>query len=132
MNEPSVFTKIIKGEIPSHKVYEDENSLAFLNIHPSVPGHVLVVPKKQVGRLEDMGSDDYTALMLAVQKVLMRVKTVLGVPFPCVKVEGFDITNHAHVHVVPCHNPEDFAKREATTEPDHEALAAMAQRLYFE
>lgn len=129
--QDSIFTKIIRGEIPSHKVYEDDYSLAFLNIHPSVPGHVLVVPKQQIARLEDMDSEAYTALLLAVQKVLIRVKTVLGVPFPCVKVEGFDITNHAHVHVVPCHNPEDFAKKEATTEPDHEALAAMAERLRF-
>lgn len=129
--QDSIFTKIIKGEIPCHKVHEDEHSLAFLNIHPSVPGHVLVVPKKQIDRLEDMDSEEYTALMLAVQKVLVRVKSVLGVPFPCVKVEGFDIANHAHVHVVPCHSPEDFAMKEATTKPDHEALAAMAERLRF-
>jgi len=129
--EDSIFTKIIKGEIPSHKVYEDDHSLAFLNIHPSVPGHVLIVPKKQISRLEDMNGEDYTALMLAVHKVLGRVKMVLNVPYPCIKVEGFDIADHAHVHVVPCRNPEDFAKKETTTEPNHEVLAAMAERLRF-
>lgn len=129
--EDSIFTKIIKGEIPSHKVYEDDHTLAFLNIHPSVEGHVLVVPKRQIPRLEDMDPEDYTTFMLTVQKVLQRVKTVLDVPFPCVKVEGFDITNHVHVHVVPCRSPEDFAKRETTAEPDHEALRAMAERLRF-
>jgi histidine triad (HIT) family protein len=129
--EDSIFTKIIKGEVPSHKVYEDDHSFAFLNIHPSVDGHVLIVPKRQVARLEDMAADEYTALMLTVQKVLQRVKAVLDVPFPCVKVEGFDITNHAHVHVVPCRTPEDFAKRENPSEPDHEVLAAMAERLRF-
>jgi histidine triad (HIT) family protein len=129
--EDSIFTKIIKGEIPSHKVYEDDHTYAFMNIHPSVEGHVLVVPKKQVARLEDMGTEDYVALMGAVQKVLQQVKLVLAIPFPCVKVAGFDIEDHVHVHVVPCRTSDDFAKKEDPAEPDHDALAALAKRLYF-
>jgi histidine triad (HIT) family protein len=129
--EDSIFTKIIKGEIPSHKVYEDEYTYAFMNIHPSVEGHVLVVPKKQIARLEDMEAEEYIALMAAVQKVLQRVKTVLEVPFPCVKVAGFDVKDHVHVHVVPCRNPDDFAKKEDPAEPNHADLAALAERLQF-
>src|SRR5688572_15507369 len=66
--QDSVFTKIIKGEIPSHKIYEDDKTLAFLDIHPQQPGQTVVVPKTQVNFVWDLGEDDYRALMSTVQK----------------------------------------------------------------
>jgi histidine triad (HIT) family protein len=65
----SIFTKIIKGEIPSHKVYEDELTFAFLDIHPKTPGHVLVIPKKQVDLLWDLSDEDYQAVMAISKKL---------------------------------------------------------------
>ncbi len=130
--EASIFTKIIRGEIPAHKVYEDAQTFAFLDIYPAQPGHTLVVPKKQVDRLEDLAHEDYQALMATVQKVMARQIEVLGLEYrACLKVEGFDVP-HAHVHVIPCRVAADFwAKQRMDTEPDHAELAVMAERLAF-
>lgn len=129
--EPTVFTRIIRGEIPSHKVYEDDNTLAFLNIHPSQPGHVLVVPKAQVPYLHQLEAEDYQNLMVSVQKVAKRLAEVFGEEYKiCLKVMGFDVP-HVHVHLLPCKTPADFAATENMDEPDHEAFAAMAAKLAF-
>jgi len=132
MNEPSIFTKIINGDIPAHKVYEDERTLAFLDIHPAVPGHTLVVPKVQVDRIEDLSDEDYAALMNTVRKVMRRANEVFGRDYrPCLKTEGFDVP-HVHVHVLPCRNAADFhAKQHLDAEPDHVVLASMAEKLRF-
>jgi histidine triad (HIT) family protein len=127
----TIFTKIIKGEIPSAKVYEDEKTIAFLDIHPIRPGHVLVVPKTQVDHFDDLDTEAYTAVFETVQKIARRIKDVLGVKRACLRVEGFDVP-HAHVHVIPCNSSDDFynpARNEV--EPDFPALAAMAERLKF-
>jgi len=127
--ESSLFTKIINGEIPSHKVYEDDKTFAFLDIHPAQPGHMLVVPKNQIDRLEDMPDDDYQALMATVKKLMAHVRETLGVERTCLKLEGFDVS-HAHIHIIPCNTAADFwVKQRMDEEPDHEALAAMAKRL---
>jgi len=130
--EPSIFTRIINGEIPSHKVYEDERTLAFLDIHPSVPGHTLVVPKAQVSRFEELADEDYKALFSSVKKVAARMAEVFGADYRiCLKVQGFDVP-HVHVHVVACRDADDFNKKEdMTSEPDHEILADMAKTLAF-
>jgi histidine triad (HIT) family protein len=134
--EESVFTKIIKGDIPAHKVYEDDSTLAFLDIHPVMPGHVLVVPKNQVDHVDDLPEQDYTALFAAVRKVAKRVKEVLGTRRAVVLVMGYDIP-HAHVHVLPSNSGNEFytaigrIKEVAETEPDQQKLAEMAERLRF-
>ena len=74
--QDSVFTKIVKGEIPSHKVYEDELTLAFLDIAPVTNGMTIVVSKKQVVDFQDLPEPDYTALWLAVQKVAKKLRVV--------------------------------------------------------
>lgn len=132
MNEPSIFTKIIRGQIPAYKVYEDGKTLAFLDIHPSMPGHTLVVPKAEVDRLEDLEDDDYYALLSTVKKVMHRVVEVFGDEYrACLKLEGFDVP-HAHVHVIPCRNGQDFkAPQHPNQEPDHVALAETAKKLAF-
>lgn len=132
MIEPSIFTRIINGEIPSHKVYEDDKTLAFLDIHPAQPGHTLIVPKVQVDRFEDLDDDDYIALMATVKKVMHRVIEVFGADYrACLKLEGFDVP-HAHVHIIPCRTPQDFwAKQRMDLEPDHTSLAEVAKRLAF-
>lgn len=130
--EPSIFTKIIRGDIPAHKVYEDDHVFAFLDIHPAVEGHTLVVPKVQVDRLEDLDDTEYQALMAAVRKVMHRMVEVYGAEYrACLKLEGFDVP-HAHVHVIPCRNAADFwTKQRMDVEPDHEALAKVAEKIKF-
>ena len=128
--QDSIFTKIIKGEIPSHKVYEDEKTLAFLSIYPSVEGHTLVIPKAQVESLWDLSTDDYQALMETTRKVALRLRDVFDVERVGEKVIGLDVP-HAHVHLVPFNTPEEYYAKETTDEPNHTALAAVAQRLSF-
>ena len=128
--QDSLFTKIIKGEIPSHKVYEDEKTLAFLNIYPSVVGHTLVIPKSQVESLWDLSSEDYLAVMQTTQKVALRLKEVLEVEYVGEKVVGLDIP-HAHVHLVPFNTADEYYAKETTDEPDHIALSTLAERLKF-
>lgn len=131
--EPSIFTRIIRGDIPSHKIYEDDKTYAFLDIHPVRPGHTLVVPKAQVGRVEDLADEDYAALMQTVRKVMRRIVHVYGEDYrACVKVIGFDVADHAHIQVFPCRTSEDwFAPQDHDAEPDHAVLAEVAAKLAF-
>lgn len=126
--QPSIFTKIINGEIPSHKIYEDEKTYAFLDIHPIQPGHILVIPKIQVDHLQDLDVEDYLAVMDTARKLMRHLKKTLKTTRVCVAVEGFDVP-HAHVHLVPCNNAEEFRNVPKGGEPDHVALAEMAARL---
>ena len=131
--EESIFTKIIRGEVPCHKVYEDDDTFAFLDIHPIQPGAVLVVPKKQISFVWEMDAADYQALMNTVQKVGQRLQKV----FPDrsrvgVIIEGLEIATHAHVKVFPFDDDSEFRhKPEPDAEPNHTALATIAKKLAF-
>ena len=96
---PSVFTKIIKGEIPSYKIYEDDKTIAFLDIHPETKGHILVVPKLEVDKVYDLPDEDYAALMGTVKKLSHHLEKKLGAR-TIWKVVGTDVP-HAHVHLMP-------------------------------
>ncbi len=127
----SIFTKIIKGEIPCHKVYEDELSLAFMDIHPITPGHVLVISKKQIDKLWDLPDEDYRAVQDTVKKVCKRIEEVLNPRRVGLKVIGTDVP-HAHIHVFPFNDMDEYnTVPDMNKEPDHEALAEMAERLAF-
>lgn len=94
----SIFSKIIAGEIPCYKIYEDEKTLAFLDIHPETPGHTLVIPKVEVDKLYDLEMEDYLAVMKTVKLLAKRMEKVLGAR-TLMKVIGADVP-HAHVHLV--------------------------------
>jgi histidine triad (HIT) family protein len=127
----SIFTKIIKGEIPSYKIYEDSNTFAFLDIHPKQPGHTLVIPKIQIEFLWDLSSEDYQAVMETVNKVAIRLREVLGKPYVGMQVVGIDVP-HAHVHVYPFSTTEQSQYiPNQSAEPDHTALSEMTKKLTF-
>ena len=129
--EDSIFTKIIKGEIPSYKIYEDDKTFAFLDIHPKTPGHTLVVPKKQVEFVWDLDDEDYQAVMATAKKVALRIREVLNAPFVGELVIGVDVP-HAHVHVYAFATMEESRRvPDQSAEPDHEALAKIAEKLKF-
>lgn len=132
MNEPSIFTKIINGEIPSHKVYEDEHTFAFLDIHPAAEGHVLVVPKQEVEFVWDLDDEPYQALTAAVRKVALRLRDVMGKPYVGEMIVGTDVP-HAHIHVMAFEKPHELKRtiEEATAEPDHDALRLVAEKIRF-
>lgn len=128
MNEASVFTKIIRGEIPAEKVYEDQKNIAFLTIQPVQPGHTLVVPKKQTDHIWDLPDEDYQSLMAATKKVATQMRDVLAPKRIGIKVEGLEVA-HAHVHLIPFSTIQEFSGPAKTSTP--EELAEMASRLAF-
>ncbi|HTE57408.1 MAG TPA: HIT domain-containing protein [Verrucomicrobiae bacterium] len=127
--EDSIFTKIIKGEIPCHKVYEDELTLAFLDIHPAVPGHTLVIPREQVEFVWDLSDKTYQAVMETTKKIAFRLREVLETAYVGEKIVGVDVP-HAHVQLLPFNTSTEYsAPQDMDTEPDHPALAEMAAKL---
>ena len=96
---PSIFTQIIRGEIPCYKIYEDDKTFAFLDIHPETPGHTLVIPKNEVDKIYDLPDEDYEALMKTVKKLSKHYENTLGAR-TLWKVIGTDVP-HAHVHLMP-------------------------------
>ena len=127
--EDSIFTRIIKGEIACHKVYEDDQVLAFLDIHPITTGHILVVPKKQVEFLWDLDDETYQHLMLVVKKISRHVRTTLKVEFVGSQVIGVDVA-HAHVHIIPFDDASQYHNvPDMSAEPNHGALSAVASKL---
>lgn len=133
MSQDSIFTKIIKGELPCHRVYEDDRVIAFLDIHPVQPGHTLVIPKKQVDHLWDLSQQDYDAVMGVVRRVAQKIRSEIKQARRVgMQVEGLDVP-HAHVSVFPFNTSQEFRSiPEATDSIDHAALEAMALRLKLE
>jgi histidine triad (HIT) family protein len=127
--QDSIFTKIIKGEIPAHKIYEDDKTIAILDIHPKQPGHTLIVPKIQIDQLWDLDPIYYQAVMETSRKVALRIREVLRPARVGVIVEGVDV-NHAHIHLIPFNTPEEFhAYRDMNVTADDKELAIMEDKL---
>ena len=127
--EPSLFTKIIRGDIPSYKIYEDEVVYAFLDIHPITPGHTLVIPKVQVEFVWDLDAETYEALQRAVKKLALHLRETLDVPYVGEQIIGVDVP-HAHIHLIPFATPAEYHHVPSQSdEPDHAALAAVAEKL---
>jgi histidine triad (HIT) family protein len=128
MND-SIFTKIIKGLVPCHRTYEDDRVLAFLDIHPAQPGHMLVIPKKQIEFVWDLPDEDYIAVMTAVKKLAIHMRSELGVKYIGERIVGIDVP-HAHVQLIPFNEVSEFkAPQDMESVPDDDYLKAMAERL---
>ena len=128
----SIFTKIIKGEIPSSKVYEDEKTIAIIPLHPIAKGHVLVIPKAQVDQFIDLTDEDYQAVWSTVKKVGYRMREVLNPKRIGVQVVGLDVP-HAHIHVLAFDTLEEFRElpnQDKPAKPEH--MAEMANKLKFD
>ena len=127
-----IFCKIIAGEIPAHKVYEDERTLAFLDILPASRGHTLIIPKEHSPDLESIGSESLCATMRGVQQVdrLLRSKLLPdGMNlFQNNGTAAGQVVFHFHVHLVPRWEgvPASLGRRGET---DHAALAQLAAEL---
>lgn len=123
-----LFCKIIAGEIPCHKVWEDESHLAFLDIFPMRPGHALVIPKAHASELFDMDDAAYESLMRATRVVAKKLRAAMSVPRVGVVVKGFEV-DHVHVHLVPISEARQMDPCNAAKEIDHAALAAVAGKI---
>ncbi|MBR2589140.1 HIT domain-containing protein [Candidatus Saccharibacteria bacterium] len=122
----SVFSKIIAGEIPCYKIYEDDKTLAFLDIAPETPGHTLVVPKAEVDKVYELSDEDYIALWETVKKVAAHMEKVLGAR-TLMKVIGTDVP-HAHVHLMPHDSTWTHGRQVKMSEDE---MKAMQEKLKF-
>ena len=130
-----IFCKIIRGEIPSFKVYEDEKVFAFEDINPIAPGHTLIIPKKHAKDLWEIPGDDLTAVHLASKKIIEAIKEALqpsGVA--CVQLNGpgaNQVVLHYHLHLVPriAGDPELPVVTWELKEGDMEAIQETAHKI---
>ena len=103
----SIFSKIVNGDIHAFKVAEDDNHLAFLDIHPIAKGHVLVIPKKETDYIFDLDSEEYLGLFSFVKKVAKAMDQVISCDRIGVAVIGLEVP-HAHIHLVPLRDVSDI------------------------
>jgi histidine triad (HIT) family protein len=126
---PTIFTKIIHGEIPCYKVAEDDKFLAFLDIRPVAFGHTLVIPKTEVDYYFDLDDDTLAAMNVFAKKVAR----VLGEEVPCLRigvmVAGLEVP-HAHVHLIPMNAISDLSFSNPRPEFPADEMKALANKLY--
>lgn len=124
----SIFTKIIKREIPAHLVAEDDNCLAFLDINPLVMGHTLVIPKEETDYIFDLDEKTLARLLNFSKKVARAMEKVV----PCVRIGvtiiGLEIP-HAHLHLIPINSITDMNFANPKLNPSQEELGKMAEKI---
>ncbi|MBH47544.1 MAG: HIT family protein [Halobacteriovorax sp.] len=116
---PSVFTKIINGELPCYKIYEDDLVLSFLAVPPNQLGHTLVIPKAEVDHILDVPRETYLRVMEMGQLIGKAIHQVTGSKRVCYMVQGFEVP-HFHLHLVPCNHPSDLDFKNAKPKPESE------------
>ena len=121
---PSVFTRIINGEIPSYKIAEDDNYYAFLDINPNAPGHTLCVPKKEVDKLLDLDGETYLGLMAFSRKIGLAIEASIPCNRVGLTVIGLEVP-HVHVHLIPLNGMRDatFQHKAVLTPKDFNEIA---------
>lgn len=123
---PSIFSKIIAGEIPCHKIYEDEYHLAFLDVMPLVRGHVLVVPKKEIDYIFDLSEDELANMW----KFALPIAKAIKMAIPCKRIGtaviGLEVP-HAHIHLVPMDSANDLNFTREKLNVSHDELVQIAE-----
>ena len=120
----SIFTKIIKGEIPAYKVAEDDNYLAFLDVNPNAKGHTLCIPKQEINNIFDMEEEHYLGLMKFSRKVAKALEKTVPCKRVGVAVVGLEVP-HVHVHLIPLNEMDEmrFVNKVKLEKEEFEALA---------
>lgn len=120
----TIFSRIAAGEIPSYKVAETDRYFAFLDINPVQPGHVLVIPKREVDYIFDIDDDEFAGLQLFAKKVARALRRAIPCRKVGVAVIGLEVP-HAHIHLVPMNNEGDldFSKKTALADTEMKAIA---------
>lgn len=121
---PTIFTKIINGEIPCHKIAETDDFLAFLDVSPCAVGHTLVIPKKEVDYIFDLEDELYAGLMAFAKKIAPAIKAAIPCKRIGVAVIGLEVP-HAHVHLIPLNSMSDmdFSDKLTVTQVELKATA---------
>jgi histidine triad (HIT) family protein len=129
----TIFTKIIKREIPAEIVYEDDDTLAFLDIKPTTPGHTLVVPKKQFQNIFDVNDETLSAVMCTVRKIAPAVRDAVGAHGVHINSNHGEaagqIVNHLHFHIIPRHSRDEFEFWPQNDYPNATDIAEIAKKI---
>lgn len=124
---PTLFTKIVNKEIPCHKILEDENYLAFLDIRPIARGHALVIPKKEIDYIFDIDDVLLSGMFVFAKKVAKLIEKEVSCEKIGIMVAGLEVP-HAHIHLVPINGVLDLNFANAKPAPQEE-LTALATRI---
>lgn len=124
----SIFTKIVNGEIPSYKITEDDNFLAFLDVNPNAKGHTLCIPKKEIDKIFDMDDELYLGLMQFSKKVAIALEKTVPCKRVGMAVVGLEVP-HAHVHLIPLNEMDEmrFHNKVSLSKEEFETLAKSIQ-----
>ncbi len=124
----SIFSKIIKGEIPCYKIAEDDNFLAFLDVNPNAKGHTLCVPKQEINKIFDIEDDLYLGLMLFSKNIAIALEKTVPCKRIGMAVVGLEVP-HAHVHLIPLNEMDEmrFQNKVSITMEEFETLAKEIQ-----
>lgn len=124
----SIFTRIVKGEIPSYKVAESDKFYAFLDIAPMAKGHTLVIPKGEVDYIFDIEDQEYMELQLFAKRVAEAIKEAIPCKRVGVAVLGMEVP-HAHIHLVPLQTEADMDFRKSKLQLSTEEFQEIAKRI---
>jgi histidine triad (HIT) family protein len=124
----SIFSKIVAGQIPAHKVAETSEYLAFLDINPLTEGHLLVIPKKEVDYLFDLDSETYVGLMMFAQIVAIGLKKAIPCERIGLTVIGLEVP-HAHIHLIPMNTMDDMNFSRPKLKLSEERLSEIAEAI---
>lgn len=130
MQNDTIFNKIIRGEIPATKVYEDDKFLAFLDINPVTKGHTLLIPKIGYGRIEYVPEEVLSSIILQAKKIIVAMKQSLSCDFVQLEVVGKDVPDHFHIHLIPRDNDDGIQEISShTTYQDKEEMKSLAEKI---
>lgn len=124
----SIFTKIVNGELPCHKVAENDQFLAFLDITPVREGHVLVIPKLEVDYIFDLEDEHLSKMVIFAKSVSKKIKAAIPCNRVGVTVIGLEVP-HAHIHLIPIDSLHDMDFTKKKTPFTHEQLAEIAEKI---
>lgn len=124
----TIFSKIIRGEIPSYKVAENDEFYAFLDINPVQPGHTLVVPKREVDYIFDLEDEELAHMMVFAKRVAKALKKASGCKKVAITVIGLEVP-HAHIHLVPINKESDLSFDKKLGQLSDEEMKNWASRI---
>lgn len=125
---PSIFSKIVSGEIPCHLVAENDEFLAFLDVMPLAKGHTLVIPKSETDYIFDIDDDTYTRLWVFAKNVARQIERKIPCRKVGISVIGLEVP-HAHIHLIPLQNVEDMNFSRPKLQVSQEELSNLASLL---
>ncbi len=123
----TIFSKIVRGEIPSFKIAETEDFYAFLDINPVQKGHTLVIPKREEDYFFNLSDEELGGIMVFAKKIAKAIQEAFPCPKVGISVVGLEV-NHAHIHLIPLHSVGDMDFSKKST-PSMEELEAVAKAI---